>query len=86
MVHQEKMDENTKQMRRSDRKQTPSEKAIHSECNIVKNLIKPNSSPELSGDKNTESKEGTNENSMVQPSQMQQSQLISLTQNSQPEG
>ena len=51
------MDENTKQMRRSDRKQTPSEKAIHSECNIVKNLIKPNSSPELSGDKNTGSKE-----------------------------
>lgn len=84
MGHQGEMDE--KQVRRSDRKQILSEKALNSECNIIKNIIKPNSAPELSGDKNTESKEETNENSMVQPSQMQQSQLISLTQNSQPEG
>ena len=86
-------------MRKSVRRQTPSERAINSECDIVKNIINPNSPPELSGDKNTEckeetnensmvqkSKEETNENSMVQPSQTQQSQIISLTQNSQSEG
>ena len=49
MRHQGEMDE--KQVRRSDRKQILSEKALNSECNIIKNIIKPNSAPELSGTK-----------------------------------
>ena len=38
MAHQEKMDENTQQVRRSDRKLIPSEKAVNSECNTVRNI------------------------------------------------
>ena len=76
------MDENT-QGNRSQRTRVQSEKAMNSDCNVVKNLFKSNSSPELIVNKNTEHNEEISEDKTVKPSQEDASQMLSLTQNSQ---
>ena len=77
------MGESEQQGSRSLRRKTQSEKAMNSECTIVKNIFKSNSSPELIVNKDTEHTEEISIEKSEQPSQGDASQLLSLTQNSQ---
>ena len=77
------MGESEQQGSRSLRRKTQSEKAMNSECTIVKNIFKSNSSPELMVNKDTEHTEEISGEKSEQPSQGDASQLLSLTQNSQ---